>query len=75
MKTYAEIKADLERLEAFNLKTGDWVWLKSANDQPRQKAQLAGPVGAVILVTVAPEDAADDGLRIVTADRIEGRVG
>lgn len=74
MKTYADIKADLERLEAFDLNPGDWIWLKAFDDQPRQKAQLRGPLAAVILVTVAPETAADDGLRVITADRIEGKV-
>jgi hypothetical protein len=73
MKTYAEIKAEQEKLEACDLKPGDWVWLKAFNDQPRQKAQLRGPLAAVILVTVAPENAADDGLRVITADKIEGR--
>jgi hypothetical protein len=73
MKTYGEIKAELERLEAFDLKPGDWVWLKAFDGKPRQKGQLRGPLTAVILVTVEPENAADDGLRIVTADKIEGR--
>ncbi len=73
MKMYREIKAELERLEAFDLKPGDWVWLKAFDDQPRQKAQLRGPLAAVILVTVAPENATGDGLRIVTADKIEGK--
>lgn len=74
MKTHQEIKAELDKLEALDLKSGDWVWLKAAGDQPRQKAQLRGPLAAVILVSVAPEDAADDGLRLITADRIEGKV-
>jgi hypothetical protein len=73
MKTYREIKAEVERLEAFDLKPGDWVWLKAFDDQPCQKAQLRGPLAAVILVTIAPENAADDGLRIITADKIEGK--
>jgi len=73
MKTYQEIKADLEKLEASDLKVGDWVWLKAFKDQPRQKAQLRGPIAAVILVTVMPENVADDGVRIITADKIEGK--
>lgn len=73
MKTYAELKAELATLGALNLKTGDWVWLKAFEDMPRRKAQLCGPLEAVILVTVAPEDAADNGLRVITADKIEGR--
>lgn len=73
MKTYAEIKAELEKLEAFDLKIGDWVWLTAFGDQPRQKAQLRGPLGAVILVSLAPDDTTDDGLRITTADKIEGK--
>jgi hypothetical protein len=73
MKTYREIKAELERLEVFDLKPGDWVWLKASDGQPRQKAQLRGPLAAVVLVTVAPENEADDGLRVITADKIEGR--
>jgi hypothetical protein len=28
----------------------------------------------VILVEVAPQDPSDDGLRIITADKIEGKV-
>jgi len=75
LKTYAEIKAELERLEAVNLKIGDWVWLKAFDDQPRRKAQLRGSLAAVTLVTVAPENAADDGLRVITVDKIEGKVG
>jgi hypothetical protein len=73
MKTYREIKAELERLEVFDLKPGDWVWLKASDDQPRQKAQLRGPLAAVVLVTVVPENTADDGLRVITADKIEGK--
>jgi hypothetical protein len=73
MKTYQEIKADIERLEPFDLKPGDWVWLKAFEDQPRQKACLRGPLAAVILVTVTPENVDDDGLRMITADRIEGK--
>ena len=75
MKTYAEIKAELERLEPLNLKVGDWVWLKPMGDQPRRKAQLRGPLAAVLLVTVEPEDAADNGLRVIAADLIEDRAG
>jgi hypothetical protein len=74
MKTYAEIKAELEKLEALDFKPGDWVWLKASDDQPRRKAQLRGPLAAVILVTVPPESEADDGLRVITADKIEGKV-
>jgi hypothetical protein len=73
MITYAEVKSALEKLESLNLKPGDWVWLKAFNDMPRQRAQLRGPLAAVILVTVTPEDAADDGLRGITADKIEGK--
>ena len=73
MKTYQEKKAELDRLEALDLKPGDWVWLKAFEDQPRQKGCLRGPLAMVILVTVTPEGADDDGQRIVTADRIEGR--
>lgn len=73
MKTYPEIKADLEKLEALHLKPGDWVWLKAFNDWPRQKAQLRGPLAAVLLVAIAPVDSTDDGLRLITADRIEGK--
>ena len=73
MKTYAETKEEIERLKALKLKVGDWVWLKATSDQPREKAQLRGPIAAVVLVTVTPEKATDDGLRIITADRIEGR--
>ena len=73
MKTYAEIKAELDSLEGLNLKIGDWIWLKASDDQPRQKAQLRGPLAAVLLVTVTPADSTDDGLRVITADKIEGR--
>ena len=73
MKTHAEIKAELEILEGLGLQIGDWVWLRPSNGKPRQKAQLRGPLAAVLLVTVAPEDSADDGLRVITADKIEGR--
>ncbi len=73
MQTYREIKLELERLKACDLKSGDWVWLKAFDDQPRRKAQLRGPLAAVILVTVAPENPTDDGLRVVTADKIEGK--
>ena len=66
MKTYQEIKAVLERLETLDLKPGDWVWLKASEDQPRQRGCLRGPLAMVILVTVTPESADDDGLRIVT---------
>jgi len=65
--------AELERLTAFNLKIGDWVWLKPSDDQLRRKAQLRGPLAAVLLVTVAPETTTDDDLRVITADRIEGK--
>jgi hypothetical protein len=37
MKTYREIKAELERLEVFDLKPGDWVWLKASGDQLARK--------------------------------------
>ena len=74
MKTYAEIQAELARLKALDLKVGDWVWLRVWDDQPLQKAQLRGTLAAVTLVVVAPEDASDDGLRVVTPDRIKGRV-
>jgi hypothetical protein len=74
MKTYAEIKADLDRLEALDLRPGDWVWLKAFDDWPRQQARLRGPLAAVVLVTVTPENATDDGLRTITADKIEGKV-
>ena len=74
MKTYAEIKAELARLEALELKSGDWVWLKAFDDWPRQKAQLKGPLAAVLQVTIAPVDPTDDGLRVITADKIEGKV-
>jgi len=72
MKTYAEIKAELDRLAPYNLKPGDWVWLQATDTLPRQKAQLRGPLEAVLMVTVEPEDASDDGLRVINADRIEG---
>ena len=72
MKTYAEIKAELERLASYNLRPGDWVWLKATEALPRQKAQLRAPLEAVLLVSVGPEDSGDDGLRIINADRIEG---
>ena len=29
MQTYREIKLELERLKACDLKSGDWVWLKA----------------------------------------------
>lgn len=74
MKIYAEIKSELDKLEALDLKIGNWIWLKAFDNQPRQKAQLRGPLGAVILVMVAPENAADDGLRVITADKIAGKV-
>jgi hypothetical protein len=73
MKTYAEIKAELDRLKALNLVIGDWVWLKPFANQPRMKGQIKGPIEAVLLVIVEPESTGDDGLRVVTADRIEGR--
>jgi hypothetical protein len=72
MKTYTDIKAELDRLSRFNMKLGDRVWLKATDDHPREKAQLRGPLEAVLLVTVAPERDGDDGLRVLTADRIEG---
>ncbi len=73
MKIYAEVKAELDSLEGLNLKIGDWIWLKASDDQPRQKAQLRGPLAAVLMVTVEPQDSTDDGLRVITTDRIEGR--
>jgi len=73
LKTYAEIKAELEKLKLTDLKPGDWVWLKAIDDEPPQKAQLRGPLAAVVLVTIAPENDTDDGLRVVTADKIEGK--
>ncbi len=73
MKTYAEIKAALDQLEALGLKIGDWVWLKAANDQPRRKAQIRSPLAAVMLVSVSPESKGDDGVRVINADLIEGR--
>ena len=72
MKTYVERKAALDRLEALGLKTGDWVWLKAEGDQERRKAQLRSPLAVVLLVTVGPESATDDGLRIINVDLIEG---
>ncbi len=71
MKSYATIQAALAKLESYDLKPGDWVWLKADDNEPRRKAQLRGPLAAVTLVTVASENATDDGLRLITADNIE----
>ena len=72
MKTYKEIKADLYKLEAHGLTIGDWVWLRPIGDQPRKKAQLRSPLAAVMLLVVEPEHPGDDGVRMITADKIEG---
>jgi hypothetical protein len=66
MKTYQEIKAHLDEIEAIGLKPGDWVWLKALDGKPRQEAQLRRPLAMVILVKVTPENEADDGLSAVT---------
>ena len=52
MKSFADISDELKRLEAFDLKPGDWVWLKAFDVWPRQKARLRGNLAAVMLVEV-----------------------